>query len=96
MGVCIETGFNAVASSLDTVTPYMGVCIETSIDTYFSTFYYVTPYMGVCIETNDTGTSEGSTPSHPIWVCVLKQQQRLAYAFEQLSHPIWVCVLKLV
>ena len=50
--------------------------------------------MGVCIETSvGCPAPTPLRPSHPIWVCVLKQQQRLMYAYEQMVTPyMGVCI----
>ena len=50
--------------------------------------------MGVWIETSSPGCCPGLLPSHPSWVCGLKQTANATISLQAVSHPSWVCGLK--
>ena len=51
--------------------------------------------MGVWIETSPLKNLPIPQPSHPSWVCGLKQLKKTVPEYRKWSHPSWVCGLKL-
>ena len=78
------------------VTPFVGVWIETIENLPSSISLDVTPFVGVWIETNHRLHYHPPLPSHPSWVCGLKQAAGYSAAGSGKSHPSWVCGLKLI
>ena len=73
MGVWIETNKAKFVRDLTKVTPCVGVWIETRNEAANVRWEAVTPCVGVWIETTTKKHYDGTTESHPAWVCGLKQ-----------------------
>ena len=84
----------AALSERQRVTPCMGVWIETPFWDIGCICDTVTPCMGVWIETYANLNKVNHKPSHPVWVCGLKQPYRITAKRDIMSHPVWVCGLK--
>ena len=92
MGVWIETWHPNELVKRRHVTPCMGVWIETLRTLTLHLDAEVTPCMGVWIETFVTLTyDELHLPSHPVWVCGLKQIIERKITKTQ-SHTLYGCV----
>ena len=74
VGVWIETSTNGWKQTAKSVTPFVGVWIETCMWCADRLRLPVTPFVGVWIETQRLQNFCRSLPSHPSWVCGLKQK----------------------
>ena len=73
------------------VTPFVGVWIETRQRRMRRMPLTVTPFVGVWIETIPCVVATSTVPSHPLWVCGLKQTGDSSNA-DVSSHTLRGCV----
>ena len=95
MGVWIETRYEELETTNQSVTPFVGVWIETSQANAYKVFGAVTPFVGVWIETATALQKYKEiqvTPFVGVWIETTGGEPTPPSSG---SHPSWVCGLKL-